>query len=929
MALPTATPTGAVAIPNGNFELGNVSWILGGTAVIVNQPQIAGNWCVNTQAAGETNDGSCQMSTKVLVVPGQVITANATCQLTTGTPGTSASVKLMWFRADGSYLSISDGPNYSRNQYGSDQFTATVSAAAPPDSAYVSVVGSMNTSASATVSTIYMDNFSWNYNTASGAEVRLTSPNVTTYSTEDTIPYRIESTLATGVTITSVSYYYMTLVSGEYINPTLVTTIPSSDSFSYNAPAMPAGQYGAYALVTLSNGAVITTNSRLFTVGAAVINTKEYKASNSYTYLVGESLIGLGGGLPSTAIVTGVETEFNYSLDILVRAKDKTITDPSQATPSVVFSTVTGGVFETTLMSKAAGQYTVVGSPTTSNVSITQSDFSVVENGIADGTYRWTVYRADTSETVTVGGEDSVFNVDNLSAADFLEYAVGVRFYPTLGTKPDYADEGDACIRVKINSWKIKVFFDAGSVEYYFASPDKTQVIKGTLIAYNVTSGNFKNSDAAGVMQLDPNLEIIDGTQSWIGADWTIHSNYPPANNNQIGTVSEIGSTGVGMEYNSLPGQDEVFNNRSRYVFITANFYGDINLESIYGVNGVGRAFAYNGENFYKIYTQPDPVKDRPRHVAFHHTHLALGFTEGRVDISVVGEPHNFDGAEGASSWAIGDSVTGLQPLAGMILGVFGRKSIVGISGTTLDNFATQTLSAKLGAVEYTVTDMGFPVYANAYGVYTLAQTTDYGDFLGNPLSQPVSPWLRPRLIRKSTSDKEVVVAWPVRSKNQYKLAFADGNVLSMTLNYGTQQSATFSKQKYFITDSSVSYEGLSLYDYPSIYPIAISSELDDGGEERIHVAHRWSSEENSSVIGVLISNGLLTLPNLSNLPAWFIPATDFTIEMLGQTYSATWNTEDSRWDVTPNLAGGGENISGVLSQGMYSSAAEVTWVES
>jgi hypothetical protein len=170
------------------------------------------------------------------------------------------------------------------------------------------------------------------------------------------------------------------------------------------------------------------------------------------------------------------------------------------------------------------------------------------------------------------------------------------------------------------------------------------------------------------------------------------------------------------------------------------------------------------------------------------------------------------------------------------MLSIFCRKSIHALAGTTVDNFATQVLSPKIGAVEYTVTDMGFPVYANAYGIYTLAQTNQYGDYLGTPMSQDVSPWLRPRLVRKLTSPKEVVVAWPVRSKNQYRLAFSDGYVLTMTMNNGTQQAPTFSKQKYFTEDEDTG-PTTPLLEYPAMVPAAVSSELDDGGEERIHIA--------------------------------------------------------------------------------------------
>lgn len=838
MALPTPTPTGAVPIANGDFELGAVSWTTSGFAAIVNDPQMGGSWCVKTQASGEVNDGAVTTAAVYAVVPGQSITANALSQITTGTEGTSISIKLNWLDANGSVVQISNGADNSFRNYGTNKFTSSVTGTAPSNAAGVQVVGSMNTSASSTVSTTYMDNFSWNYNTANGAEARLVAPTNQTYTSETPIPYRIEYTVRSGTTVSSVSYYYQTFNSStsQYENEQLVATVTESP-YGFNGPALPEGSYAAYARVTLSNGLVLVTNNILFTVGQVTVVTREYKASNAYTYLVGENILNLGAGLPPTAVVTGLEFEVNNRRDVLARVRDSGVTEISQYTSSTPFDVINDGVFEFSAMSKNNGQYTLLGSPMTLNVPINQADYTLAETAIADGVYKWVVWNRGFT-TDTVGGETELFNLGQVAASDFLNYSFGVRFYPTVNAKPSYAADGDACIRVKLDTFKIRVYFDAGSVEYYFASPDKTQIIKGTLVAYNVNSGNFKNGDASGVLQLSPELEIISGTQNWIGDDWTIHSNNPPTDANQIGEVAPREEDDeVGMSYNGLPTQKQVYDNRSRYVFITANFYGDINLESIYGANGYDRGFAYNGRDFYKIQTQPDLEKDKPRHVAFHHQHLALGYMDGRVDISVIGEPYNFNGVDGASSWAIGDSVTGLQPLAGMVLGVFGKKSVTGISGTTVDNFATQTVSAKLGAVEYTVTDMGFPVYANAYGIYTLAQTQDYGDFLGNPLSQAVSPWLRPRLIRKSTSDKEVVVAWPVRSKNQYKLAFADGSVLSMTMNYGTQQAPTFSKQKYFLEYAGVDYTGVSFYDYPSIYPIAVSSELDDSGEERIHIA--------------------------------------------------------------------------------------------
>lgn len=838
MALPTPTPTGTIAIPNGNFELGNVNWTSEGIAVIVNSSQLEGNWCVRTEGANEFPDGFIVTQDMYAVVPGQPITVSAIGQITQGTAGTFTRIDLRWYDGNGNIVNTTTGPEQSYRNNGTNVHTVTISTSVPAGVAYVRVVGVMNVSLVSTPSILYMDNFSWNYTTSGNAEARLVSPTIQTYTSETPIPYRIETTLRSGTTVTSVSYYYQTFNSStsQYENEQLVATVTEAP-YGFNAPAMPEGQYAAYARVTLSNGLVLVTNNILFTVGEVTVVTREYKASNAYTYLVGENILNLGSGLPPTAVVTGIEFEVNNRRDILARVRDSGVTDISQYTSTTPFDIINDGVFEFAAMSKSNGQYTVVGSPMTLNVPINETDYTLSETGIADAVYKWVVWTRGYT-TDTVGAEDELFNLGSVPASDFLNYSFGVRFYPTVNAKPAYAADGDACVRVKLDTFKIRVYFDAGSVVYYFASPDRSQIIKATLVAYNVTSGNFKNGDASGVLQLSPELEIISGTQSWIGDDWTIHSG-EPTDSNLIGYVSEREEDdGVGMSYNGLPTQQQVYNNRSRYVFITANFYGDINLESMYGANGYDRGFAYNGKDFYKIQTQPDIEKDKPRHVAFHHSHLALGYMDGRVDISVVGEPYNFNGVDGASSWAIGDSVTGLLPLAGSILGVFCKKSVVGISGTTVDNFATQTLSPALGAVEYTIADMGYPVYANAYGVYTLSQTQEYGDYLGTPMSQAISPWLRPRLVRKYTSDKEVVVAWPVRSKNQYKLAFSDGYVMSMTMNYGQQSAPTFSKQKYFVTDADVDYGDISLYEYPSIYPMAVSSQLDDGGEERIHVAN-------------------------------------------------------------------------------------------
>lgn len=675
-----------------------------------------------------------------------------------------------------------------------------------------------------------LDKLSWNYKYDSTAQLTHPDSLVDGYSLGTNIPFRVSIT-GGGRTVQQVIYKIQKLDGVDWQPEEVVATVTSSP-YAANKADLALGHYRAFAEVYMSDGTFIVTNMNEFdVVPSAPPDTREYKASNSYTYLIGENFTGLGGYMPPTAIVTGVEVVIGYTMEVLGRVKDRDV-DPATSTTYTPFDIVSEGTVEAVLLDKSVSSYSIAGASMTSTIPIRVTDFSLQEEGVTEDK-KWVSYSKNEESTVVVGGESLLFGQQQIPVTDFLSKSIGVRFYPTTSSVPSYADSGDACYRFYINTFKVRVYFDAGSVDYFFASPDKSNVIKGTLVAGNVLSGNLKTGDASGVLQLAPELEIQDGSSDFISAGWTIHSGYPVTDLNKIGVVADD------MRYNGLPTYYQVESNRSRYLFITANFYGDPNWKSMYGVNGVDRAFTYNGEYFYKIFAHPDADKDKPRHIANHHSHLALGYAEGRVDVSVVGEPYNFDGAKGASSWAFGDSVTGLLPLSGTMLGIFCQKSVWGLSGTTVDNFTSQVISPKMGAIEYTVTDMGFPVYANVYGIYTLSQTTEYGDYKGTPLSQDVSPWLRDRLQRDGTSDKEVVVAWPVRAKNQYKLAFADGYVLTMTMNFGNQQAPTFSKQKYFLTDLGGDVVDVDMYAQPSIVPAAVSSELDHTGKERIHVANK------------------------------------------------------------------------------------------
>ena len=859
-----------MALENPSFETGTLTgWTVqaygnssSGPTTVVAEAGYADSGS-NACKIGASSDASYDTvvinNYKFYPAPGSTITVAARARSTKDKKGNAfASIGLKYTYADGSTGFVLSGEKATNELR--DGFINMNFAASPP----TNVVAAQLVLRGRVLQTdrfVYFDTCAMGGDEITSEAVQLRFPtNGAVYAEGNVIPFRV--LIQSGISVASVKYIVTDITTAAVVNINGV-----SPTFGADYSTLPAAQYSVVAEATLTNGPVITTAANKFIVGEAPsLPTREYKASNSYTQLLLQNFDSLSSSMPPTAVVTGAELELSYSLKLLVRSKDKDLDELTTARYEAALAVAPSVTIAAQAMEPQGSSLVAVGTTMSEVLQLKLSDFSVIEDGTSEGK-RWTVLE-NKATTVTIGTEGSVFGLTGVQAGNFIDYAVGIRAFPQFGSVPEWADSGDACIRVLIDRVRLRVYFDAGSVEYYFVNDGSTQEIKGTLAAVYVDTGDLKNGDGGGIMQL---LPITEPNDAVIYERAAIHSASPATAKNRIGTVESR------MLYNGLPTyKDVIVDNRSRYLFTTANFYGSPELNSMYGVNGVDRGFAYNGDFFYKLTTHPDPEQDKPRHVASHHGHLALGYGSGRVDLSVVGEPWNFSGRDGASSWAIGDEVTGLLALPGTMLGIFGRKSITGLSGTTVDNFATQTISPKLGAVEYTVTDMGFPVYANAYGIYTLSQTSEYGDFLGNPLSQQVSPWLRPRLVRSSSSNKEVVVAWPVRSKNQYKLAFADGYVLTMTMNYGNQMTPTFSKQKYFTTGDT----DVNDFSRASLIPAAVSSELDDSGRERIHIANKQivsdvpvlcaTAPQAAWYTGADSSKLIYTF--MTNTPSWLVP---------------------------------------------------------
>lgn len=366
---------------------------------------------------------------------------------------------------------------------------------------------------------------------------------------------------------------------------------------------------------------------------------------------------------------------------------------------------------------------------------------------------------------------------------------------------------------------------EAESTYYFESSPGNS--VAAVLIDYFVVSGAFSTGDAVIRMQVRRPVFNAGTHDARITTSDDMYSD--------AATTTKLGDVTVSSTLNTLNGYNELQEVMSRYQFITSNFYAAEDMDAFYGVNGTQRAFVFKDGYFSFIYTQDDDELDIPRHINTHCLHLALGFRRGSVLLSVIGEPTNFDGSIGASEIATGDRITGLMPLSGTTLGVFCTSSIWGIVGNTIDNFQLQVISPTTGCLEYTLANCGEIVYMDSRGISTLQTSANYGDFLGSRLSAPVASWLLPRCkqgIPGNTNSTGVSFAIPVRSKNQYRVFFNDGAIMTMTFVSGGEKPVGFTFQKYFhersaVTDTTVPY---------CLLPFAWTSEVDTGGTERIYI---------------------------------------------------------------------------------------------
>jgi hypothetical protein len=304
-----------------------------------------------------------------------------------------------------------------------------------------------------------------------------------------------------------------------------------------------------------------------------------------------------------------------------------------------------------------------------------------------------------------------------------------------------------------------------------------------------------------------------DATGYFRAVDWTVVS---VPRGTEIRTLPAGGGSLIALvdsdlSVPALPGSALLDENKSKYQMISYNFFASEEKNAIYGCSGAGMAFWYDGTVLDFIPTGVDVALDKPRHLSEHQQRLCLGYIWGEVYVSDANGPTSFSGQHFAASYGFGDKITGLEPASGDALAVFTESATHVLVGNNGGDTAVRqdVINHKVGAIEYTVQNMGNrPIFTSFRGIETLETMDQYSNFFTAPLTYDVSPWLLRRLQVATgalTTSEAVVNSVVVRNKNQYRLFFADGWVLTLTY-VGKEKDAQNTTQQYWFNSDRAQY---------------------------------------------------------------------------------------------------------------------------
>ena len=216
-----------------------------------------------------------------------------------------------------------------------------------------------------------------------------------------------------------------------------------------------------------------------------------------------------------------------------------------------------------------------------------------------------------------------------------------------------------------------------------------------------------------------------------------------------------------------------------KYVFRTANFLGGSTTEYMYGANGVGKAFEFDGT--WLAFIDSGMAPDTPKYLEVHNNRLWLAF-KSSVQFSGPGTPHVWSVVLGANELAAGADITGLLKTPGSentaSLMVFTAEFTRVIYGKLSSEFRMDMALPDVGAIDYTAQNLSFPIFLDDLGLTSARAAQEFGNFREADLSAKVKPYLESRISLAVCSVID-------RQQGQYKLFMSDGSGITATFQAG------------------------------------------------------------------------------------------------------------------------------------------------
>ena len=213
------------------------------------------------------------------------------------------------------------------------------------------------------------------------------------------------------------------------------------------------------------------------------------------------------------------------------------------------------------------------------------------------------------------------------------------------------------------------------------------------------------------------------------------------------------------------------------------------NTEMAFMADGVSTPVAFDDSNIIDL-AGGDLPSEAPAFIAEFDQRLWLGYKEGWLYHSELGNPAGWDGANGAGVFPTGGEITGLILAPGNVLIVFMRHQIklvyVAERPTADFTYQLREFSQESGALPGSVKRLfGAIVFLDDRGPVALQSSDRFGDFAETMITK--------RVQRTYLAEKENFIASIInRELNQWRVFFKNGSGICFSFDNARLKGATF-----------------------------------------------------------------------------------------------------------------------------------------